>query len=101
MFELKEPPSVRKRIPPERYALMGRVIIGFGVVASAAGYGYMLHGGMTPGMSLISVLPLLGIFTAIGWSYARMGQDGVGIMAGYLSGCVALCALIVAWLTGK
>ena len=101
MFSLKEPPSVPKPVSPEHYRRMGWIIIGFGVVASAAGYAYMLKGGMPAGTSFVSVLPLFGIATALGWSYLRMGQEGATAMVGYLSACVGLCALVAAWWTGR
>lgn len=101
MWDIKEPPSVPKRISPERYARMGRFIIACGVALFAIALAYFMHSGMRFGTALGSALPLLGIFIVMGWSMCRMGADGLGVAAGYLAACVALCGLVAAWLTGK
>jgi len=101
MFDLKEPPHVPKPRSPQQWTRLGRWTIALGVVFCLGGFAYFLHGGFTVGNAIISILPLFGIFAAVGWSMCRMGGDGPGIMIGYLAAAVGACGLVVSCVTGR
>lgn len=101
MIELKAPPSGPKKALPAHNELLGRIIIVVGFVICAVGFAASVHNGVPLGRALVSVLPLVGIFAATGWSYRKMGDGGAVLMFGYLGGSFLLYALFLAWLTGK
>jgi hypothetical protein len=80
---------------------MGRLVIGIGVVFCAGALGYLLHGGQPFGTAVITILPLFGIFVAMGWSMCRLGADGPGVMAAYLAAVVGACGLVASCVTGR
>lgn len=95
------PPPKPRFLTPEQYGRFGQLVIAGGFVFCSIGFGYFPNGGMTVGMAFISILPLFGIFTLLGWSYCSTGKDGPGVAVGYLAACVGLCGLVAVWLAGK
>jgi hypothetical protein len=101
MFDVKEPPHVPKARSPEEWSRFGRLTIALGVVSCLAGFAYFLHGGFTVASALVSILPLFGIFAAVGWSMCRMSGDGPGVMIGYLAAAVGACGLVASCVAGR
>ena len=95
------PPKALKRSPRD-YMIAGWLFTAVGFFGAAIGLFYLMHGStMSFSSALVTVIPLFLIFAAMGWSYFRMGEDGFGVMASYLSAAVGACGLLAAWLFGK
>ena len=96
------PPPRRPDRSPAEQARLGRGVMALGVVVFAGGFAYFVYGStMTAAQAVLAILPLAMIFVAVGWSICRMGEDGPGVIAGYLTAAVGVGALFASLLWGK